>query len=180
VTSLRAQSIEEALSQVELEERQSMTKLTIPLFGELLAPFLTPIPAEAKPGSLAILERGAAERYRGWADAVPEYRDGLMACAAREDQIADRIDALIPIPREHQGTVDDLIMPAKQAYFGVFENLSVIDQMTIQAAAERQGAQAWPGFIPAYPHIAEELRALSAIELISADYLDDILNEMSK
>ena len=157
-----------------------MNKLTIPVFGELLAPFLTPIAAEAKPGSLALLERGAAERYRGWADAVPEYRTGLMACAARGDQIADSIDSLIPIPEEHQGTVEDLIVLAKQAYFGVFDNLSVIDQMTIQAAAERQGAQAWPGFIPNYPHIAEELRALSAIELVSADYLDHILNEMSK
>lgn len=156
-----------------------MSKLKIPLFGELLAPFLTPIPAEAKPGALALLERGAAERYRGWADAVPEYRMGLLACAAREDQIANKIDALLPIPLEQRETVDALIVLAKQAYFAVFENLSVIDQMTIQASAERQGSRAWPGFIPDYPDIAKDLQSLSEIELVSAEYLDQILKEMS-
>lgn len=157
-----------------------MNKPKIPIFGELLAPFLTPIAVTAKPGALAILERGAAERYRGWAEAVPEYRTGLLACAAREDQIANKVDALIPIPVEHRKTVEGLMVLAKEAYFGVFENLSVIEQMTIQAAAERQGARAWPGFIADYPDITEELQALSAIELVSADYLDKILNEISK
>jgi hypothetical protein len=98
-----------------------------------------------------------------------------MACAAREDEIADRIDILIPIPGQYRDLVDRFIPQAKQAYFDVFEGLSAIDQMTIQAAAERQGARAWPAFIPAYPDKALDLEALSAIELVSADYLDSIL-----
>lgn len=153
-----------------------MNKPTIPMFGELLAPYLSQIPDEAKPGALAILERGAAERYRGWAEAVPQHRAGLLACAAREEEIADSIDTLLPIPRQHRELVDKFIPHAKQAYFDVFEGLSAIDQMTIQAAAERQGARAWPAFVPAYPDKALDLEALSAIELESADYLDSILN----
>jgi len=156
-----------------------MNKPTIPMFGELLAPYLSQIPAEATPGALAILERGAAERYRGWAEAVPQHGTGLMACAAREDKIADRIDILIPIPGQYRDLVDRFIPQAKQAYFDVFEGLSAIDQMTIQAAAERQGARAWPAFIPAYPDKALDLQALSAIELVSADYLDSILKSQA-
>ena len=40
----------------------------------------------------------AAERYRGWAD-QPGYeaqRADLLACARREEEIADRIEGLYP------------------------------------------------------------------------------------
>ena len=47
-----------------------MTTLNIPKFGELLAPHLSRIPDAARPGALARLERSAAERYRGWAEAL--------------------------------------------------------------------------------------------------------------
>ena len=40
----------------------------------------------------------AAERYRGWAGAVDDatVRAGLLACAAREDEIAARVEAVHP------------------------------------------------------------------------------------
>jgi hypothetical protein len=52
-----------------------MTTLNIPKFGELLAPHLSRIPDAARPGALARLERSAAERYRGWAEALPEHAE---------------------------------------------------------------------------------------------------------
>lgn len=50
-----------------------------------------------------------------------------------------------------------------------------MQQMTIQANAERQGANAWQNLKAAYPAHADALDALSAIELSSADYLDELL-----
>ena len=47
--------------------------------------------------------------------------------------------------------------------------------MTIQANAERQGANAWQNLKAAYPEQGLALDALSAIELESADYLDALL-----
>ena len=86
-----------------------MTTVNIPKFGELLAPHLSRIPDAARPGALARLERSAAERYRGWAEALPEHAEGLLSCAAREDEIADRIEAILPVPAEFEALVCEVI-----------------------------------------------------------------------
>ncbi len=152
-----------------------MTAITIPNFGELLAEHLEAIPAEALPYMLSQLERTAAERYRGWADAVPDHREGLLACAAREDEIADRVEAMFPPSEANRELVQAAIPAARATYYEVFDGHSPLEQMTIQANAERQGANAWQGLKEGYPDKAESLDALSAIELQSADYLDSIL-----
>ena len=51
--------------------------------------------------------------------------------------------------------------------------------MTVQADAERQGADAWQGLKAGYPDLADDLDALSAIERKSADYLDGILAKLT-
>ena len=45
---------------------------------------------------IAIIERLAADRYRGWAAGTgdPIERAGLLACALREDEIAEFIESL--------------------------------------------------------------------------------------
>ena len=69
-----------------------------PNFPELLGPHIAAVPATAVPNFLARLERGAAQCYREWA---PHYegegRAVILACAAREDEIADRVDRLFPV-----------------------------------------------------------------------------------
>lgn len=152
-----------------------MTAIDIPNFGELLADHLGQVPPETLPYMLSQLERTAAERYRGWAEAVAEHREGLLACAAREDEIADRVEALFPPTAAGRALVDRLIPAAKDTYYAVFANYTPVEQMTIQANAERQGANAWQGLKEAYPTLAQDLDALSAIEVRSADYLDEIL-----
>jgi hypothetical protein len=156
-----------------------MKRVDIPNFGELLATHLEQVPAEGLPYMLSQLERTAAERYRGWADAVPGHRDGLLACAAREDEIADRVEALFPPTSEHRALVLSLIPAARDTYYAVFAEYSALEQMTIQANAERQGANAWQGLKEAYPAKAGQLDELSAIEIRSADYLDTILGQGS-
>ena len=152
-----------------------MSEIEIPNFGELLAEHLGAVPPEAYPYLLSQLERTAAARYRGWAEEVPAHSEGLMACAAREDEIADRVEAMFPPSEEHRVLVDGIIPNAKATYYGAFEPYTAVEQMTIQANAERQGANAWQNLKAAYPDMGQALDALSSIELESADYLDDVL-----
>ncbi len=156
-----------------------MSDIEIPNFGELLAEHLGAVPPEAYPYLLSQLERTAAARYRGWAEEVPEHREDLLACAAREDEIADRVEALFPPSDEHRALVADIIPRAKDTYYAAFEPYTPAEQMTIQANAERQGANAWQTLKAAYPDHVEALDALSAIELASADYLDAMLPELA-
>lgn len=155
-----------------------MNAITIPNFGELLAEHLDSMPTEAYPYMLSQLERTAAARYRGWAEAVPEHREGLLECAAREDEIADRVEAMFPPSEAHRGLVLSAIPAARDTYYEAFSEYSPIEQMTIQANAERQGAGAWQNLKEAYPALGPQLDELSAIELQSADYLDQLLDSI--
>ena len=156
-----------------------MADIEIPNFGELLADHLGGVDADALPFLLSQLERTAADRYRHWAEEVPEQREGLLACAASEDEIADRAEALFPPSDAHRAQVAAMIGAAKAAYYAVFDGLSPAEQMAIQAGAERQGANAWKGLEATHPGAAEELDAMSTLETQSADYLDGILGELS-
>ena len=152
-----------------------MSDVEIPNFGALLAEHLNGVPAEAYPYLLSQLERTAADRYRQWAQDVPAHQADILACAAREDDIADRVEALFPPSEEHRALVAEIIPAAKAAYYAAFEPYTPIQQMTIQANAERQGANAWQNLKAAYPEHTAALDELSAIETASADYLDELL-----
>ena len=155
-----------------------MANVAIPNFGELLAEHLSGVPAEAYPYLLSQLERTAADRYRGWARDVPEQAEGLLTCAAAEDEIADRVEAMFPPSDEHRELVHGIIPKAKATYYSAFDGHTPIEQMTMQAGAERQGAGAWQRLKEAHPDKAAEMDALSALELSSADYLDDLLSRI--
>lgn len=157
-----------------------MNDIVIPQFGELLAPYLSAVPPEAFPFLLSELERTAAARYREWAQQIPKYKEGLMKCAAAEDEIADRAAALFPASQEHQNLVATIIPDAKATYYAAFEPYHPAEQVYIQSKAERQGAGAWQSLKEAYPEKGDALNALSALELESAEYLDGILPELLK
>jgi hypothetical protein len=154
-----------------------MSKPEIPNFGELLAPYIGRVPEAAVPNFLAMLERGAADRYRGWAAQMPEHREGLLACADREDEIADRADSLFPIGEELREEISDPLPGARDTYYAVFANLDVTDQLAIQADAELQGAAAWRAMIS--EETPAELRAgleyCAQLEETSSAYLKDLL-----
>jgi hypothetical protein len=156
-----------------------MGEVIVPNFGEVLAEYLSDVEADALPFLLAQLERTAAARYRQWADEVPEHREGLLACAVREDEIADRAEALFPPTDDHRAQVFGMIGPAKAAYYAVFDGYTPLEQMTIQASAERQGAGAWQSLKDVHPAEAEALDELSGIEAESADYLDNLLSSLA-
>jgi len=66
--------------------------------AEVLARVLQRVPREQQPLLIALAERLAAERYRGWADEVgdADRKAGLLACADREEEIARRVEELYP------------------------------------------------------------------------------------
>jgi hypothetical protein len=158
-----------------------MTDDTAPDFATLLAPYIGAVPQEAFPAFLAQLERTAAQRYRMWAEAVPEYAEGLLRCAAREDEIADSVEQLYPVTAPELITaMDSAIGPAREAYYAVFANLAPVAQMSIQANAERQGAAAWRAMVEQESDVAKQaaLEQCALIEEASADYLDSLLVEL--
>jgi hypothetical protein len=117
-----------------------------PDIGALVAPLMAQIPGEAWPLFLAHLERGAADRYRHWAAECPEHGDVLLACGAREDEIADRVEAAWPpASDEVAARMASLLPGAKQIYLGLFDGLTLDQQWQLQADAELQGSAAWRG-----------------------------------
>ncbi|MEH6515266.1 MAG: hypothetical protein V7742_01190 [Halioglobus sp.] len=157
------------------------TTVAIPDFGALLAPYIGSVPQDAIPAFLASLERTAAERYRMWADEVPAHSEGLLQCAAREDEIARRAEVIYPAPRkDQQDAISKAIIPARDTYYEVFAKYTPIEQMAIQANAERQGAAAWRAMMDSNNAQAlnAELEEIAQIEEVSADYLDGLLERM--
>lgn len=149
---------------------------TTPDIGKLLATHLGALPDGTLPGFLAMLERIAAARYRAWADALPEHASGLRACAAREDEIADRIDARFPLEDGVRKSLEAELPRAREVYDSLFDGLRVEEQLEIQAGAERQGAAAWRGLAArdADPALRETLAACAKLEEESASYLESL------
>lgn len=154
-----------------------MDTLPIPDFGRLLAPFIGRVPPEAMPRFLALLERGAADRYRYWAEQLPEHAAGLAECARREDEIADRIEAAFTLDESLREVLHAPLPEAVARYRDTFAPYSIWDQLRIQADAERQGARAWRNIASRHPdpRVIDVLHSCSALEEESADHLDDLI-----
>lgn len=159
-----------------------MTAVTIPNFGELLSPQISQVPENAIPNFLALLERGAAERYRRWAEQLPAFSAGLMACSESEDKIADIIESLFLIDADLAEEIQGPLPKARDIYFNVFEGIPLVDQLAIQADAELQGAEAWRAMLsddlPA--EINQGLKDCMVLERASSDYLYSILDDVRK
>jgi hypothetical protein len=152
--------------------------IEIPDFAQLLAPYISVIPQASQPAFLAQLERTAAQRYRDWAQALPEHTEGLIECAEREDEIARRIEEILPAAGGHdQKLIAETIVPAKNCYYQAFSSFTIWEQLYIQANAERQGAAAWRMIASQFTDqiTTEALEACSSIEEKSADYVDALL-----
>lgn len=154
-----------------------MSELEIPNFPMLLMEPLVSVPEPSRVGFIARLERSAAMRYREWAEESASLREGLIACADREDEIADRAEKLRPVWPEHEEIVERALAEARRLYAGAFEGHSLEDRILLQAHAERQGSLAWIGFASQTEDEAERqaLLALADLEVASADYIDRAL-----
>lgn len=102
----------------------------------------------AKPGQqqllMAMAERLAAARYRAWADNESgERRVALLACAAREEEVARRIEGLHPNAGTVQALIRDQNPDLGDLAQGFFARFPVEEQYRLQAQAERLGAATW-------------------------------------
>jgi hypothetical protein len=153
----------------------------LPNVAAILAPLLQRVPAEQIPFLLAIAERLAATRYRQWAAqvGVPARREGLLACADREEEIARRIEALTPdvgvVQRDLLAANPDL----EEINRSVFANRPLAQQFAIQAQGERLGAATWRSFAQRQESDSARATFLACAELeeASAAFLDLLLAE---
>lgn len=154
------------------------SKQEIPDFARLLGPFIAPIPEASRPTLLSRLERFAAARYREWAEVCPDAeREPLLACAAREEEIADRVLALFPAIAVDEDKIEAELARAAVAYAGVFDDLSPNEKYFVQASAERQGAAAWRGIAAQQEgdRIRTELEKCAELEEASSACLEGLL-----
>jgi hypothetical protein len=136
------------------------------------------VPREEQPLLIALAERLAAERYRGWAREVSDAgrTAGLLACAEREEEIARRVEALYPnAPAAERDLVarnPDLIAVNRSLFAG----RSLDDQLRLQARGERLGAATWRALARAAdPAARDTFLACALLEEESAAYLESIL-----
>jgi hypothetical protein len=149
----------------------------IPNFPMLLMEPLVSVPERSRVGFLAQLERSAADRYREWAAESQEHSAGLIECADREDEIADRAEKLVPVDPEDSEIVAQALARARTLYAGAFEGHSLEDKIIIQAHAERQGSMAWIGFAAQTTDeaVKNAFLELADLEVASADHIDRAL-----
>jgi hypothetical protein len=155
-----------------------MSNPIVPKFGEILAPYISTVPEQAVPNFLALLERGAAQRYRDWAEKIPAFHDGLIACSKSEDRIADIVESIFPLDKQTTEQIQGPLPEARATYNNVFDGLPLADQLAIQADAELQGAEAWRAMLsddnPA--EIQAGLKKCVELDEASSHYVHSILD----
>jgi hypothetical protein len=155
-----------------------MTTPELPSIAEIVRGLLERVDARHRPLLIALAERLAAERYRRWAkDASGPARGGLLACAEREDTIADRVAALYPDAAAVQAALRAENPELDEVGDAIFAGRPLEQQFAIQAAGERAGAAAWRAFAE-HAGSADARRTLLAcaeLEEESAVYLESLL-----
>jgi hypothetical protein len=151
----------------------------LPNLGGIFARVLQRVPEDQQPLLIAIAERLAADRYRGWAREPSQagHADQLLACARREEEIAERVEGLFPgagaIQRDMLAKNPDFLeIPRK-----VFDGLSVLEQFRLQVQGERLGAATWRSLArkEQSPIARETYLSCAELEQASASVLESIL-----
>ena len=105
-------------------------------------PLLPQVSPEEIPMVIAILERVAATHYRTWAQDAENNveRDGLLACAVREDEIASFIESLESDSQARAAELHRRFPDFEARYEAVMAGKTRTDQLRIQAEGELGGA----------------------------------------
>jgi hypothetical protein len=159
------------------------TQTPIPNVAEVLARVLEPVAPRDRPLLIALAERLAAERYRGWADdpANRSRRPGLLACAEREEEIARRVESLHPAAASVQRGLLARHPGLLEINRDLFVGRPLEEQFAIQARGERLGAATWRSLAQRAEADAERetLLGCALLEEESAEYLESLLPERS-
>jgi hypothetical protein len=150
-----------------------------PDIAEVFARLLERVAAPERPLLVALAERLAAERYRGWSQDAeqPAHAERLLACAAREEEIAARVESLHPdaaaVQREILAKHPDLLEINRT----LFAQRPLREQFAMQAQGERLGAATWRALARKADDAAARRAFLACAELeeASARVLEEIL-----
>ena len=152
----------------------------LPSIAGVLAPVVARFPRQQQKLLIAWAERQAARRYQSWAEQVGgAERAGFLGCAAREDDIAIRIEALDPdaaaIRQQLLAELPDL----EAQVLAVYANRSLEEQWEIQRRGERAGKKTWEAFaaVEGDPRAHAVLLACAALEDENASFLRSVLEE---
>lgn len=137
-------------------------------------PLVPDVPEAEIPMLIAILERIAASKYRGWAEdsTDPVERAGLLACEQRELEISTFIESLYP---DAQVVIDGLYerFPDLDArYDAIMAGRPRSEQLRIQSEGELGGADFMQQFAEANSGaVAARFLSLSACEEANSRFL---------
>jgi hypothetical protein len=153
------------------------TAASPPNVGEVLGRLLARVPEPEHPLFVAIAERMAAERYRGWAEAMPAERKSLLACSEREEEIARRVESLHDDAASRQQRIRAQLPELAEINQSVFAGRPLEEQFAIQAQGERVGAGFWRSL--AGPSASEHARRTylqcAELEERNAELLESLL-----
>jgi alkylhydroperoxidase family enzyme len=151
----------------------------LPELAEVVGTFLAQCSTMEQKTLLAMAERMAAEQYREWAaHAVDEDRDGLIAAAEREEQVAAVLEKLTPDAAETARVLEERFPMLPASYRAVLGGRSLHDQFTIQSAAERAGG----ALLRAYaeregdPAAGDALLTAAGLEEANASFLEGVVS----
>ena len=154
----------------------------LPDIAKILGQALRQVEPRQQPVLLAALERMAAKRYREWADehTDPQVKEGLLACAEREAEIARRVESLYPNAHAIQNKLLADNPELLDLNRTLFAGRSIKDQFTMQAQGERAGAAAWSAYAAAAsePQARELLQSCSPLEEANAEFLQSLLKAL--
>ncbi len=110
--------------------------------AEAFEPLLPDLSPEEIPMIIALLERLAADKYRGWAEDTDDSieRTGLLACAAREDEIAEFIESLEADASVKTAELNTRFPDLLARYDSIMTGRTRSEQLRIQAEGELGGA----------------------------------------
>lgn len=156
-----------------------MTSTTeLPDIAAAFQHILQGVALDEQPLFIALAERMAAERYRAWAAGVSDadHQSGLLSCAAREEEIARRVESLYADAVSTQRK----LLARHPALAGITQSLfapcPLAQQFRLQAQGERLGAATWKAFAQQQRDAAahDVLLSCAALEAENACFLESI------
>lgn len=143
-------------------------------------PLLPQVSPEEIPMVIAILERVAATYYRNWAQDAENSveRDGLLACAAREDEIASFIESLESDCQARAAELHRRFPDFEARYEAIMAGRTRTDQLRIQAEGEMGGAGYMSQFAAATEGaVSARFESLACCEEANSRFLRRLIGE---
>lgn len=101
---------------------------------------------------------------------------GLLACADREDDIADRVEAMFANAEALQQELLAQVPELSVSTGSLFSSLPLQDQFSLQAQGERIGAATWRAYAERVPDLKlkEQFLRCALLEEESAAFLESL------